>query len=158
MKAVCEETGIPIEPEKDEGPATRIEVLGIELDTVAMVVRLPPGKLFRLKSELGSWRTKKICRKRELLSLIGSLGHACKAVRAGRTFLRRLIDLSTTVKKLDRYVRLTTSARSDIEWWFQYCAGWNGISMMSSVHKANPDIIMVSDASGNWGCGAWVGA
>ena len=157
MKAVCAETGIPLDPGKDEGPATMISVLGVEVDTVAMVVRLPPGKLSHLKSELASWRTKKICRKRELLSLIGSLSHACKAVRAGRTFLRRMIDLSTTVRRLDRHVRLTISARSDIEWWFQYCSCWNGISMMSSVSRAKPDVTMLSDASGNWGCGALSG-
>ncbi len=157
MKAVCEETGIPTEPEKDEGPATRIGVLGIELDTIAMVVRLPPSKLSHLQSQLANWRTRKVCRKRELLSLIGSLSHACKAVRAGRTFLRRLIDLSTTVRRLDRHVRLTTCARSDLEWWFQFCSCWNGITMMSTVNKANPDITIISDASGNWGCGAWSG-
>ena len=154
MKEVCSETGLPVEPEKDEGPATRIGVLGIELDTEAMVVSLPPNKLAQLRTELASWRTRKVCRKRDLLSLIGSLSHACKAVRAGRTFLRRLIDLSTTVRQLDRHVRLTISARSDVEWWFQYCSCWNGISMMSTVHKANPDVIMLSDASGSWGCGA----
>lgn len=157
MKAVCEETGIPIALDKDEGPASTIGVLGIELDTVAMAIRLPPGKLNRLKSELANWRNRKVCKKRELLSLIGSLSHACKAVRAGRTFLRRLIDLSTTVQQLDRHVRLSISARSDIEWWFQYCSCWNGISMMSTVNKANPDITMLSDASGSWGCGALSG-
>ena len=157
MKAVCLETGLPVEPEKDEGPATRIGVLGIELDTQAMIVRLPPVKLNQLRAELASWRTRKVCRKRDLLSLIGSLSHACKAVRAGRTFLRRLIDVSTTVHQLDRHVRLTTSARSDLEWWFQYCSCWNGISMMSTVHKANPDITILTDASGKWGCGALAG-
>ena len=156
MKAVCEKTGLPVEPEKDEGPATRIAVLGIELDTLAMEIKLPPVKLSQLLSELTRWRTRKVCRKRYLLSLISSLSHACKAVRAGRSFLSRLIDLSTTVKQLDRHVRLTVSARSDIEWWFQFCASWNGISMMSTVHRANPDVTMFTDVSGNWGCGALV--
>ena len=90
------EGSMPTDPEKDEGTATIIGLLGIELDTEA------------------SWRRKKACKKRELLSLIGSLSHACKAVRAGRSFLRRLIDLSTTVKHLNHFVRLGASARSDI--------------------------------------------
>ena len=106
--------------------------------------------------KLAAWRKRRACRKRELLSLIGSLSHACKAVRAGRSFLRRLIDLSTTVKQLTRYIRLGPSARSDIEWWYQYCTAWNGISMMSVVNKARPEfnVSIVSDASGSWGCGA----
>lgn len=156
MKGVCKETGVPIEPEKDEGPASVIGVLGVELDTVAREIRLPPVKLSRLKSDLASWRNRKSCRKRDLLSLIGSLSHACKAVRAGRTFLRRLIDLSTTARCLDRFIRLDTGARSDIEWWHQYCSMWNGVSMMSSVSRATPNITILSDASGNWGCGAFM--
>ena len=111
MKKVFNEAGLPTEPEKDEGPATVITVLGMELDTVDREVRLPPEKLAHLQEALGRWRTRKVCRKRELLSLIGSLSHACRAVRAGRTFLRRLIDLATTVKRLDRFIRLSASAR-----------------------------------------------
>ena len=87
MRETCEEVGLPTEPEKDEGPATTISFLGLELDTVALETRLPEDKLTRLRAELSKWRDRKACRKRELLSLIGSLSHACKAVRAGRSFL-----------------------------------------------------------------------
>ena len=52
--------------------------------------------------------------KRDLLSLIGVLSHACKVVQAGRTFLHHLIDLSTCSVGLDRNIRLNLSARSDI--------------------------------------------
>ena len=69
MNAVCNETGIPIEQEKNEGPATHITFLGIEIDTVALEIRLPHDKLSVLKSSLQSWRGRKACRKRELLSL-----------------------------------------------------------------------------------------
>ena len=158
MNAVCNETCIPIEQEKNEGPATRITFLGIEIDTVALEIRLPYDKLSILKSSLHSWRGRKACRKRELLSLIGTLSHASKAIRAGRTFLRRLIDLSTVVKHLDHFVRLSLNARADIEWWYCYSASWNGVSMMLAVNKANPQITLTSDASGSWGCGAFAGS
>ena len=39
------ELGIPIEPDKPEGPTTSLTVLGIEVDTVEMQLRLPPDKL-----------------------------------------------------------------------------------------------------------------
>ena len=62
--------------------------------------------------------------KEELLSLIGSLSRACKAVRSGRAFLRRLIDLSTTASHLDHFIRLNQEARSDIEWWHTFVSSW----------------------------------
>lgn len=144
-RTVSTKTGLPTEPENKNR---------MELDTEELEIRLPQEKLIRLKTVLSSWRGKKVCRKRELLSLIGLLSHAYKAVRAGRSFLRRLIDSSTSVKHLDRWVQLNRSARSDIEWWYQYCARWNGTAMMSVVNKASSEfeISMVSDASGTWGC------
>ena len=110
MHAECQEVGLPIEPEKDEGPDTCISCLGLELDTVALEIRLPPEKLKQLKAMLASWRGRKACKKRELLSLIGILTHAGKAVRAGRSFTRRLIDLAKSVKHIDQYVRLSREA------------------------------------------------
>ena len=107
----CDRVGLPIEHEKDEGPATTISFVGIELDSVAKEIRLPQETLKRLKEELSAWRSRKACKKRELLSLIGLLSHACKAVRAGRSFLHRLIDLSMVPQHLDHYVRLNLDAR-----------------------------------------------
>ena len=98
MHEVCEQLGLPMEPKKDEGPATAITFLGIELDSVAMEIRLPPEKLDRLRGELTTWRKWKAGKKRELLSLIGQLSHTCKAIRTGRSFLRGLIDLSMAPK------------------------------------------------------------
>ena len=158
MHETCEDTGFPYEPDKDEGPATAITFTGVELDSVAMELRLPLEKLARLKSTLGGWRGRKACRKRELLSLIGVLAHACKVVRSGRPFLRRLIDLSMSVRRLDQFVRLNWEARSDVEWWWHFCEKWNGIGMMRATQPGQPSVIFASDASGNWGCGAFCNA
>ena len=151
MHKACEEMGLPTEPDKDEGPATTISFLGMELDSMALEIRLPQDKLVRMRAELSKWRGRKACRKRELLSLIGTLSHACKAVRAGRSFLRRLIDLSMVVKTLDHHVRLSREARSDIKWWFQFSASWNGVAMLREAKEVQASVSITSDASGGWG-------
>ena len=94
------------------------------------------------KLVLPDWRGSKARRKRQLLSLICTLSFTCKAVRAGRTFLRCLIKLSTTVLELDYFVRISLSAQVDIEWWFQYSASWNGASMMTEVSKSTPAVTL----------------
>ncbi len=80
VKQVCQEAGMPTEPEKDEGPATVLVFLGMELDSEKLEIRLPQEKLDRLRSTLRGVRGMKACRKRQLLSVIGILSHACKAV------------------------------------------------------------------------------
>ena len=106
MHDLCGQLGMPVEPDKDEGPATSITFLGLELDSRAMEIRLPQDKLGNLRVLLGSWRGRKACKKRDLLSLIGSLAHACKAVKPGRSYLRRLIKLSTSTRRMDQFIRL----------------------------------------------------
>ncbi len=79
LTSSCHELGLPLAEEKIEGPATVLTFLGIELDTKQMLMRLPQEKLARLKELIRSWRERKATQKRELLSLIGQLAHACKA-------------------------------------------------------------------------------
>ena len=47
--AVCKRLGLPLHPRKCEGPATVLVVLGIELDSVNHVARLPADKLVALQ-------------------------------------------------------------------------------------------------------------
>ncbi len=154
MHEVCEYLGLPTEPAKDEGPTTSLSFTGIEIDSEAMELRLPKDKLVRLLEELSHWRGRKACKKRDLLSLIGLLAHASKVVRAGRTFLRRLINLSMAVTQLEDFVRLNHEARSDIEWWYQFSSKWNGITMLQE-RSNNKMVSLTSDASGSWGCGSY---
>ncbi len=155
LKQVCQEAGMPTEPEKDEGPATVLVFLGMELDSEMLEIRLPGDKLEKLRQLLREVRGRKACRKRQLLSVVGILSHACKAVWAGRSFVRRLIDLAASVQQLDRFVRLNREARADIEWWSQFGQEWNGTSMMWHAGRWRPEAVVTSDASGSWGCGAW---
>lgn len=110
MHSNCEEVGLPSEPEKDVGPATTLTFLGMEIDSIALEIRLLAEKLSRLQKDLGNWRGRKAGTKRELLSLIGM------PARQSEWGGLSSIDLSTTAKKPSHYIRLSRDARSDIEW------------------------------------------
>ena len=75
-------------------------------------------------------------------------------VKAGRAFLQRLIDLSTTASQLHHFIRLNVDARSDIEWWFRFIILWNGKDILPGLTYQSDIISLYSDASGSWGCGA----
>ena len=84
----------------------------------------------------------------ELLSLIGSLSFAFKVVKPGHIFLRRLIDLSTTVSKLDHHISLNAESRADIDWWYQFLPDWNGVCIIQSDIVSSLSIDLFTDASG----------
>lgn len=70
---VCSHLGLPLHPDKCEGPSTSLVVLGIELDSVNQIARLPIDKLSRLRSLLDSWANRCWCRRRELESWLSGL-------------------------------------------------------------------------------------
>ena len=82
-ETVCSRVDLPIGPiaRKSEGPATTLKFLGIKIDSQNKVLCLHTEKLQTLKVILQGWQGKKACRKRNLLSLIGLLLHACKVVK-----------------------------------------------------------------------------
>ena len=123
---VATHLGAWIAAEKVEGPTTQLDFLGLTLDSVRREIRLPPGKLQELLSELNQWSSRTKTTKRKLLSLIGKLSFAARAVPAGRLFLRRLISLSTTVTRPHHHIWLSDEARADIHWWISFLPSWNG--------------------------------
>ena len=76
-------------------------------------------------------------------------------IKPGRSFLRRLIDLSKVAKRPNHHIQLNLEARSDIEWWYRFASSWNGVSMFWELWRVHPDVQLTSDASSKWGCGAF---
>lgn len=141
------------------GPTTRLIFLGIQIDTVSGELRLPEEKLQRLRTLLQEWGSRKTCQRKQLESLIGLLSHACKVGHSGRSFLRRLLDLlHATGSRLEgnSIIRLNKECRADIAWWEEFINRWNGVSFLCPTLEL-PMVVMASDASGTWGCGAWHG-
>ena len=151
---VCESLGIPVAVDKLEGPATRISFLGIMLDSEAQILSLPQDKLEDILHRVHSWLGRRSATKRELLSLIGRLWFASKVVPASRLFLRRLIDLSTTVNRLHHHVQLSSEARADLAWWARFLPSWNGRAMFLDPEWISADSLhLFTDASGSHGFG-----
>ena len=61
-----QDRGIPLHPDKLEGPSTLLTVLGIELDSLLFQARLPQEKFDLIHTLLVSWSQKHHCTRREL--------------------------------------------------------------------------------------------
>ena len=126
---LAQEMCIPLNKTKRCLPATCQIVYGIEIDTNAMQLRLPQEKLAKALSLVNRMAK---CRKvilRDLLSLIGLLSFACLVVSAGRSFLRRLLNLTVGVTRLHHYVTLNSEARADLYAWKIFLHSFNGKSV-----------------------------
>ena len=120
---------------------------------MAGTLRLPADKLARLQETLRQWSTRKVCERRQLESLIGTLQHACRVIKPGRSFLRRMIDLLRIPRRPHYHLRLNRQFRADLLWWLTFASQWNGVAIFPI--QTPPAFEITSDASGSWGCGAW---
>jgi hypothetical protein len=154
LHLLCARLGIPLAIEKVEGPSTCLPFLGIEIDSIAQELRLPADKLIRLRALLGEWERKTSCTKQELQPLAGQLQHAASVVRPGRSFIRRLYDLLSTVAGQHHHVRLSAGIKSDLSWWRNFINQWNRVTFLFVCAPCSPSTAFESDASGSWGAGA----
>jgi len=69
IKEVFKALGVPLAEDKTIGPKQVVSYLGIELDSVAMQVRLPEEKLTDLKQKVVLWQDRQVCSKKESLDL-----------------------------------------------------------------------------------------
>ena len=154
-----------MKPEKRTPPATSIVFLGIQLDTQAQVASLPQEKLTGMLQELRAFSASWKCTKQSLLSLIGKLAFAAKAIPAGRIFVRRLIDASTRVRLLRHHLRISAAMAAYIKWWLSFAANWNSTNFfLDHAWTPSPAFQLYTDAGnqrygcfwkGHWIAGEW---
>ena len=79
-----------------------------------MEARLLLNKVQRIIKFIKEFLPKPTCTKLELLQLLGHFYFASRVIIPGRKFVSYLIHLSTTVKELQKQVRLDKSCRYDM--------------------------------------------
>ena len=124
-----------------------------------MEIRLTSDKLARIQELLETWLPRKKARKRQILSLVGTLQHATKVVWPGRAFVSRMYSTAAKLAKMYFITRLNKAFRSDLFWWHAFLQSWNGLSILRHpLVSSHPDFWVQTDASGTWGCAAVLGS
>jgi hypothetical protein len=125
---------IELASEKLAKPSTRIEFLGLVIDSDLMKVELPQDKLGRYKALLDEWLKKEYCTLQELQSLVGKLVFASYAIQHGHIFYRRILGLLKQCKGKEQskylQIEMNNKARLDIKWWREFIYKWNGTNII----------------------------
>ena len=145
--------GFDISLKKVTAPAQVSVFLGITIDSVNMELSLPVAKVEKLKLCINTLVAKGTASKKEL-ECVGSLvSHCSYVVRGGRTFSRRIFDLSACYSREAKAIPLGESILADFAWWKSFCECFNGRAcILKDLHP----VPMNSDSSFT-GFGAWMG-
>lgn len=125
-------------------PSTSPVYLGIIIDSIK-ILRLPEGKLEKMRLMLEEFSGLKTVSKKMIERLAGMLSHCATIIKGGRTFCRSIYNLDRAASKAQgKKVRVTGEALSDIEWWTHCSYLFNG---RSTIAKPAFGLCPTSDAS-----------
>ncbi|KAG1927366.1 proline-rich protein 36-like [Pimephales promelas] len=156
VQKVFSELGIPIAQEKTMGPATSIEFLGINLDSVRFQASLPKEKIDRIILISSTLADSPECSKRELLSMLGHLNFAMRIIPQGRPFISHLLFLASSVHALEDLISITPACRDELGLWITFLKQWNGLSFFYKDLISSPlDIQLFTDAAPSVGFGGF---
>ena len=152
---ICKYTGIPVKHSKTVYPTSVGIAHGITFDTINMQARLPNDKLIKCKQSILYALNQNTMTIKQVQALIGLLSFVCKVVRPGRSFLRRLIDLTMGKNNKFHNVNLNKDTKLDLELWLQFLSKYNGVSLLiPNIWTKQDHLKLYTDASGKYGFGA----
>ena len=167
LKELLEDLGLDESKDKSERPTTKITYLGVQFDSQAMTMSVPPEKLTEIKADIRLWLRKTTISKRELQSILGKLFWVAKVVKYSRAFMGRLLAQLRAISGIPDHkkVKLLDESRKDIMWWAEYLEKFNGINLIINDDPIplsyeqlldSPFDICAGDATPTGG-GAWHG-
>lgn len=146
--------GVPLSSEKTCGPSTRLEFLGVVLDSSLMQASLSSDKLDRIRAATSTFLSGGRVTKRDMLSLLGHLNFAMRIIPHGRSFVSRLLDLANSVPNLHDPVIVDAGSLSDLRFWSLLLGAWNGVSFFYNVQFESSDSLhFFTDAAPSVGFG-----
>lgn len=160
FQLLCEQLGIPLAEDNTIGPSTQITILGLEIDTDLMLVKIPENKLLKLKRLFLIFIGKKRMSLKDLESLTGLLAFCSMAIVSARVLSRRFYDFIAWAKGGKPYytIRLNQEVNADAQVWIEFLEKFNGICYIPEMFSTSSDALeLYTDSTGNslLGCGAY---
>ena len=160
--------GVPLAEDKSEGPVEVLCFLGLELDSIEMVVRIPKAKILEIIEKIEWVLSKDKITLKQMQSLIGSLNFCCRAIVPGRPFCRRLINATCGLTKPIHHIPVNKPMKLDLRLWLHFFRDHNGVSAFHDrFWISNADVQLFTDSAagpglgfgiyfhGKWAYGVW---
>lgn len=143
---------MPIADQKTVWPTPVLEFLGLEIDTINMVVRIPLDKLSDLKDKITQVLGRKKASLKELESLDGKMNFCTRAIPSARAFIRRVYDAMAGIEKSFYLISVTQEMREDLRAWLTFLDLYNVPCRFGEFDWIeSPDLSLYTDSAGGDG-------
>jgi len=155
--SLLRQLGFAISWSKVYGPTQCITFLGVQIDSIQMLLSLPQEKVNDMLMLVDKFLTMKRASKKQLQSLAGKLNWASSVVRGGRIYLRAVLNMIQPLRAQNHKVILKQDFFRDLCWWKQsveLCNGRAIIPQHTEVHMVSTDACTAGSGyfwNGRWG-------
>jgi hypothetical protein len=153
LQQLAKELGLALATAKSKPPSTSLCFLGVQFDTIAMTMSIPPEKLQDITHLVDSWATRSSATIHELRSLLGKLLHIANCCEPARLFLNRMLATLRAAHQSPQ-VELPDSFQKDIKWFQRYLPSTNGVYIIHEDTRPVTHIYVDSCMTGCGGCTA----
>ena len=151
LQDLAQQLGLQLATNKSKPTATSLCFLGVQFDTQAMTMSIPPDKLQEITLLVDSWATKSSATLHQLRSLLGKLLHIANCCSPARLFLNRMLA-TLRVAHHSGSVQLPEDFKKDIKWFQLYLPSTNGVFIMHQDNRPVTHVYVDSCITGCGGC------
>ena len=145
--------GVPLD--KFIGPTCTATVLGFELCSRTMSLRVTPQRRDLMLLMLATWSARTHATSDELRSLVGLLSYICEVFRWGKAFLGRCIALANARVPVTVPLTLPLDFHSEIAWWHDTLTEWSCISLFYNADWSDQSLLSFEVDASMLGQGCW---
>ncbi|SPO22772.1 uncharacterized protein UTRI_01450 [Ustilago trichophora] len=122
--------GFKLSHKKTVWDTTKLEILGIELDSVAQTASITQQRRQRILQLCSRIVERGRASLLELQQVAGHLQFVTRVAPHGRAFLRRLYDAIRSHYKAPFGRRISKATRAELLWWIDTLQAWDGMSLL----------------------------
>lgn len=157
MKAfedLCQQLGVPLAAEKTQGPSQKMVFLGIGIDVSTSSLFFEEKRVLDALKKIRDFVRKRIHKRVEWQSMVGTLSFLSQVVVPGRAFMTRI---SRKLAGSRRWIQTDSLIREDLDCWHEFLSQnlFRSFRMMDT--RIRPSFHLYTDASGSLGFGVIVG-
>ncbi|SPO21466.1 uncharacterized protein UTRI_10045 [Ustilago trichophora] len=121
--------GLRLSPKKTFGGVTKLEILGVEIDSVAQTVSISNIRRARILLQCQGLLQRRSADLLDMQRIAGLLQFVSQVFPCGQAFLRRLYDATRRGSQGRRH--LSQPVRAELSWWCQILQSWSGTSVLA---------------------------
>ena len=147
--------GLSESSSKAHAPSTSMPYLGVNFDTIKMIMSIPADKVTEVREDLNTWERKTKVTKKGLQQLLGKLFWVSRCVKYSRGFMSRLLNQLASMHSIsdNKKVPILPECRLDILWWSRYLRRFNGVECMYNDDPMDLSLDQLLDSSALVNCG-----